>query len=689
HDHKYDPITQREFFQLYAYFNNIGERGTGKGVTANPILQTGSPLIDVPVERTEELETAHAALAAAKKSANARFRSWVEELPQPSKDPVWDEVEVTDAQSSSGMLLIQPDSSWIHDGPGGTRVKYTFRIRPGEGPVTALRLDALTDPKFSAPTRLSRSNNGNFVVTEFEVEANGEALAIAQATSTWEQDRFPVSQAVDGNPNSGWGVFRDEAQSVGAVFFLSETFHAKADTILTVSIHNNTHYPDHFPGRVALRTTGTAISAKDKIESREGPDLVRIAVLPEDQRNEEDRKSLRAAFDEGDLVLKTAERDLAGVERRMSADGFAEVPVMVMQEREGEVAPAYLLNRGSYLEPDMSEALPRMVPAALDQPEVQPGNRLELAQWIVSDQNPLTSRVIVNRMWQSLFGVGLVKTVEDFGLQSEYPSHPELLDWLAVEFRESGWDIRAMFELLLTSDAFQRSSVFSSDQREHDPENRFLARGPRYRLDGFAIRDVALQAAGLLDRSVGGQPVKPYQPEGLWATVSGRAGISYQTSEGGDLYRRSLYTYWKRAVNPPRQIIFDAAGREACNVSMRVTNTPLQALVLMNDVTFIEAARHLAERVIAEEKKLETNADPIAALYRLATGREITPRIHEVLSENRAWFTDHFAQNAEAANELLATGASGRDESIDPLTHAALTAVAHLVLNLDETITYE
>ena len=287
-------------------------------------------------------------------------------------------------------------------------------------------------------------------------------------------------------------------------------------------------------------------------------------------------------------------------------------------------------------------------------------------------------------MWQHLFSIGLVKTSEDFGLQGELPSHPELLDWLAVEFIESGWDIKKMYKLLVTSETFKQSSKSNSIINERDPENRLLAHGPRYRMDGFAIRDMALHASGLLNTQLGGPPVKPYQPTGLWQAVASNAGTRYKPSTGDALYRKSMYTYWKRAVAPPRQLIFDGSGREICNVRHKITNTPLQALALMNDVTFVESARHLAERMIKESPEA-----PLAYGYLLAKGHSPDAETLTILKRNRDHFLKHFKAAPEEAKSFLAIGESKRDESIDPVIHAAHASTAHLILNLDEVISIE
>ena len=314
----------------------------------------------------------------------------------------------------------------------------------------------------------------------------------------------------------------------------------------------------------------------------------------------------------------------------------------------------------------------------------QPANRLEFAQWLVSPANPLTARVTVNRFWQMFFGTGLVKTVEDFGAQGELPSHPELLDWLATEFVQSGWNVKAIQKTILMSATYRQASHVTPDLVQRDPENRLLARGPRVRLPAEVIRDQALAISGLLVEKQGGPSVKPYQPAGLWSELG---GADYKADTGEGLYRRSLYTFWKRTAPPPFMANFDSALRESCTVRESRTDTPLQALNLMNDVTFVEASRKMAERVLREGGS-ETDARLNYAL-RLATARTATAKDLETLRASLAWQRDVFTTNPAAAEELLSQGASPRDKTIPAAEHAAWTAICSLILNLDETVTKE
>jgi hypothetical protein len=344
---------------------------------------------------------------------------------------------------------------------------------------------------------------------------------------------------------------------------------------------------------------------------------------------------------------------------------------------------SFILVRGRYDQP--GERVGPGVPACL--PALSEGasrNRLGLARWIVDPQNPLTARVAVNRYWQMYFGTGLVKTVDDFGAQGEWPSHPELLDWLSTEFVRTGWNVKALQKTIVTSATYRQASKVTPDLLQRDPENRLLARGPRVRLTAEVIRDQALAASGLLVEKRGGPSVRPYQPPGLWKEL---ADSDYKQDHGENLYRRSLYTYWKRTVAPPTMITFDASTREACTVRESRTNTPLQALTLLNDVAFVEAARNLAQRVLttggtAPEARL-THA------FRLVTARRPSPTELGILLNDWQDQLARFRAQPAAARARVSIGESPRDEKLDLPELAAYTAAASLILNLDETITKE
>lgn len=366
---------------------------------------------------------------------------------------------------------------------------------------------------------------------------------------------------------------------------------------------------------------------------------------------------------------------------------FAKVPSsMVMQEME-EPRVAHILNRGQYDQPgaEVKRGTPAVLPPLT--PAHETPDRLDLARWLVDPNHPLTARVTVNRFWQNYFGTGIVKTAEDFGSQGEWPSHPELLDWLATEFLSSGWDVKHMQRLIVTSAAYRQASLVAPEKLAADPQNRLISRGPRFRLDAEAIRDTALAASGLLVRRLGGASVKPYQPAGIWEAVgyTDSNTARFQRDTGLDLYRRSMYTFWKRTAPPPSMLSFDAPSRESCTVRRSRTNTPLQALCLLNDEQFVEAARKFAERIMHEGG--EAPEARIDFAFRVVTGRHPAADELAILKNAFAENLAHFQENRAAAGELLQVGESPHDTEVDQAELASWTMVANILLNLNETIT--
>ena len=356
------------------------------------------------------------------------------------------------------------------------------------------------------------------------------------------------------------------------------------------------------------------------------------------------------------------------------------VMVMVMDQRKAP-RETYVLTRGTYNKPE-GEPLTRDVPAFLPAlPVDQTNNRLALAQWLFEENHPLTGRVTVNRIWQAFFGTGLVKTVEDFGIQGEKPSHPRLLDWLAVEFKESGWDVKALHKLIVMSATYRQRSKVTLKQLDQDPENRLLARGSRYRLPSWMIRDQALAASGLLVDRLGGMPVKPYQPAGIWKEAT-FGKIAYEQDSGEALYRRTVYTFWRRIVGPT--MLFDTASRQTCSVRSPQTNTPLHALVTLNDITYVEAARVLAQRVM---NNASSDDERIDMAFRLATARFPGDKERKVLIKRLDALRQQYTAAPSDAEELLAVGESTHDQTLDPVDLAAFTGISTLILNLDETLT--
>lgn len=381
-------------------------------------------------------------------------------------------------------------------------------------------------------------------------------------------------------------------------------------------------------------------------------------------------------------------RNLDAVQyKKLDTPDNGELVIMTMADMS-EPNKTYILKRGAYDAP-AEEVFPSAPESILSFSDSLPRNRLGLAQWLLDSQNPLTSRVTVNRYWDYIFGRGIVKTVEDFGNQGTLPSHPQLLDWLASTFMENGWDTKAMIKLMVMSSTYQQRSATSKQKRKIDSENIYLARGTRYRMPGDMIRDQALAASGLLNRKVGGPGVRPYQPDNLWSEVTAVGGgplAKYVLDVTKDLYRRSLYTFWKRTVPPPSMLTFDAATRDRCTISTQSTNTPLQALVLLNDPQYMEAARVMAQNIMAYNQTPEAN---ISVAFRKLTGRKPKENEIDILKEEYDKSLESFKENPELVNELLNVGDYFIDEDLDQQMLAAHTVTFSTILNLDETISKE
>ncbi|HVA50059.1 MAG TPA: PSD1 and planctomycete cytochrome C domain-containing protein [Pirellulales bacterium] len=422
----------------------------------------------------------------------------------------------------------------------------------------------------------------------------------------------------------------------------------------------------------------------DQSEKAAGlPDAIKAVLkLPARQRNRGQFEQLEKHWEKDAADYVAQVQKVRGAIDARDALNRSIARVMVMADTP-QPRQTFILEKGLYDKPrgSVTAAVPTKLPPL---PAGVPVNRLGLARWLVAPDHPLTARVTVNRIWQQFFGVGLVKTPEDFGVQGELPPHPELLDWLAAEFVESGWDVKRLCRLIVSSAVYRQSSAVSAALAERDPANRLLARGPRFRMPSWMIRDQALAAAGLLVGRVGGPPVNPYQPGDLWADITFDRK-HFQQDHGEALYRRSLYTFWRRIVAP--SLFFDSASRQICTVKHLRTNSPLHALTTLNDVTYIEAARALAERVLTAGPG-DIN-ERVSNIFRHVLARRPTAEELGVLTASVERLTREFAADPSAAAELLAVGESKRNESLDPIEHAAYTALASAVLNLDETLNKE
>ena len=432
--------------------------------------------------------------------------------------------------------------------------------------------------------------------------------------------------------------------------------------------------------QVFPRPTGQ--SAEQAAEAAKLPDPIKaILKLPPLDRNRDQLLQLEKQFEKSPPDYAKQIQDL-GTAREQRDNLQSSLPRVMVMEELPQPRKTFLLDKGLYNKPQ--ESVEAGVPASLPPlPPSSPHNRRGLAEWLIAAEQPLTGRVAVNRFWQQFFGVGLVKTAEDFGVQGERPQHPELLDWLAAEFRAGGWDVKRLCRRLVCSAAYRRSSQATAALVERDPENRLLARGPRYRLPAWMLRDQALAASGLLLTGVGGPPVNPYQPSGVWEETT-FGGKQYRQDHGASLYRRGLYTFWRRIVGPT--MFFDNAARQTCSVKQFRTNTPLHALATLNDVTYVEAARALAERAMLESP---TPAGRIELLFRLLLARSPSSAELPALLASLEKLQRHFQSDKPAAEKILAVGESPRAGQLDPAEHAAYAALAAAILNLDEALSKE
>ncbi|MDG2123954.1 MAG: PSD1 and planctomycete cytochrome C domain-containing protein [Verrucomicrobiales bacterium] len=690
HDHKYDPISQKEFYGMFAFFHNVPEQGKGPGKQGNfePTIRAPRPgdlqrmeeLGGLIVEAEAEVKFERARLSEVVAAWEEKFRAGEVEVKKSS----WSEADVTRVESTGGATFSRlEDGSWLAGGAVADTDVYevVVPVPAGVERVAGVMIECLPDPSLPVQS-VGRHANGNFVLSG--VSLAREEAKFVRAAASYEQKGWGVAKAVDGNAATGWAVdgpSRREASK--AAFFLDAPVVAKGG-VLGLKLHFEalaTHSMGRF--KVSLTAAGDA-----PLEGGEGISAAVVASLGKaaGERSAGERQQLRAYVEKNAAPeLAAAVAVLAGLKSEREAIGKKAPTVMVMREMD-RPRKTYVLERGEY--DKRGEEVSAMLPAAFPgMPEGEAMNRLGLARWIVAADNPLTSRVQVNRVWEMLFGTGLVKTSENFGTQADLPSHPELLDWLAAEFLRSGWDVKGILKTVVTSATYRQSSEAPAGEWVSDPENRLLARGPRFRVQAETVRDQALFLGGLLTEKLGGPSVYPYQPEGIWSEFNFYGNLrNYKHARDENLYRRSLYTIWKRTAAPPGMTLFDMPGREICTVKRSRTNTPLQALALLNDVTYVEASRAFAERMLGAGK---TVREQVEFGFRCATGRlpardELATLVGGFERRKAA-----FVKDERAAVALLEEGESAYSPVYDVATLAAMTTTASVLINLDETITKE
>ena len=706
HDHKFDPLTQADYYSLFAFFNQTPINGGGGNPQTPPVLEVPAESQRLEIDRLQqELAAVRERLAERSKALEAEQPAWEQEwLAKLDQPGAWKPLLPTAYAAEGQDFTLLEDGSLLSSGANPAQDSYRLTYRPGPMRATGIRLEALRHESMTAGG-LARSDSGNFVLTGLEIVvrrpgAEPRKIEIASGEASFEQGGFGIGGVWDNDPSTGWAVY--EGKPIDRDHQAVLRFSAPSDVIdgeeWVITLRHESPHAQHNIGRLRLAITEMP---QPTLGEAQQESLAAALRMPPDARGDEERKLIRRSQRESDAAHREIAAEVDVVDKRLASVRGGIPKVMIMGDQP-ERRPTFILQVGAYTKPgaEVSAAVPGFLP---DMSEGSPANRLGLARWLIDDRQPLMARVVVNRFWQSLFGIGLVKTPEDFGVQGEIPRHRELLDWLAADFRDSGCDVKRLLRQIVTSEVYQQSSRVTPETHERDPENRLLAHGPRRRLPAWMIRDQALAIGGLLVPKLGGQPVNGYQPAGIWeeATFGNKR---YQQDTGEALYRRTLYTFWRRIVAPT--MLFDNATRQTCTVSPFLTNTPLHALTTLNDTTYVEAARGMSQRVLAERARLlGANADGAvtaeasvldaaaadrAALawgFRLATARQPRDAEVEILLGRLAILREQFSAVADAANAFLAIGESPRDAAWEPGEQAAWAAVCSLILNLDETIT--
>ncbi len=687
HDHKFDPLTKKDYYSLFAFFNQTPVDGGGGDGKTKPVLAAPTP---EQVATLADLDKRSADLDARIKKRSAEIVAKQDEWEAKTLRAVgthvknsWMTLEPKEVKAEKQTLTVLDDKSVLASGPNPATDAYTFSAPLPNEKITAIRLEALRHESMTK-NGLARSDSGNFVLTNFEVKIRktGEADAaqkISSGQASFEQGGFKISNAFDADPKSGWAVhegrFVDREHE--AIFKFEKPIAAVLNSTLLVALRFDSSHVSHNMGRFRLSVTTEA----DPKLAQGKPNLESALKISKEKRSKEQAKIVADAFQNSDDDLKKLLTESARLKEQVDALNKSLPQVMVMEDM-AKPRKTFTLEKGLYNKTgdEVSAATPgSMTPM----PAAAPRNRLGLAQWLVSPENPLPARVTVNRFWQIFFGIGLVKTPEDFGVKAEFPKHPELLDFLASEFRDSGWNVKKLIRLIVTSRTYCQSSRMTPQSRERDPENRLLARGPRFRMPAWMLRDQALAASGLLVEKIGGPPVKPYQPPGVWEEAS-FGNLRYNQDKGEALYRRSLYTFWRRIVGPVE--FFDTQARSTCTVKPTRTNTPLHALTTLNDTTFVEAARVLAEHAMTAAPSSD---DRLKFIYSAVLSRTPSQEESVVLLEGLARRQKQFETALDDARKFLNVGESKRNEKLNAAEHAAWTVVCLTVLNLDEALTLE
>jgi Protein of unknown function (DUF1553)/Protein of unknown function (DUF1549)/Planctomycete cytochrome C len=716
HDHKYDPITQKEFYQFFSLFNNVPESGTitgssnRQGGNSEPIVRVPNPQLNSELARLKETwETKEKELVAAQAKIGEWQASWEKRLVAQanSTESVWTLLEPKQVESKNKKgtkITRQSDATWLVSGKNPEFDTYTISTPLASAPITGILLE--TFPDASLPNQsLGRYDNGNYVLSDVQVEVTAPSLQkptranLVRVEADYNQAGWEIGLLLDGNAKNGWAVDGPTNRDPHRAMFLFEqplSVPEKASLVVRL-VHDALN--GHNIGKFRLSfTTAASTAVQLNGEGRPPAKILDIVNKPREKRSAAEQKELSQFMrTDSEYPLRAIEAEIAAAKKEYEGHDDKLPTCMVMAEMP-KPRDTFVLIRGQYDKPGdkVSAGLPAALPPL---PAGENMNRLGLARWLVSPEHPLTARVWVNRAWERFFGVGIVKSSENFGMQSEYPSHKELLDWLAVEFRDpqslppvnghaaQAWDMKALQKLIVMSATYRQASAVTPELLQKDPENRLLARGPRFRLSAELIRDQALSLSGLLVDKIGGPSVRPYMPEGVWDETSVYGDLlRYKSDDGEGLYRRTMYTIWKRTAAPPTMLMFDSPSREFCSAKRSRTNTPLQALSLLNEITFVEAARSLGSQMMKVE---QSPAERIRWAFRSATSRTANAEETAILLKGFERRLEKFKADPEAAKKLIAFGSSKADPNIDACELAAYTMTANVILNLDEVVTKE
>ena len=672
HTHKFDPFTIQDFYSLGAFFADVQESPIGRREPGMPVPTEEQQAKLTEIDTLIGAATVQLAQFAEERATTASSES--------AASVVWQPVTPTETQvQGDSELTTLPDGSLKSKGKVAAKENYLLRLKLPAAAVTGVRLEAIADPDLPEKGP-GTASNGNYVLTEFKVEtlaADGpKPVKLTRAVADFSQSGHDVGTAIDGNNASGWAVLDQIGRGHEALFQTEKPFGAVGDEI-QIQLQFQSQYAQHNIGRFRI-----SLTTSNKPVEQGAPPAVQAALAVEASKRTPDQKAAIMTYLRDSSPELQPQRDALKQLQDEKAALLKTVPASLIST-SGAPRTVRILARGNWMDDSGAEVTPQ-IPSQF-KPLAAEGrrlNRLDLAQWMTSKENPLTSRVFMNRLWKLYFGQGLSKTVEDLGTQGEWPTHPELLEWLAVEFRDSGWNMQQMIRLIVMSETYRRSSVLSAEAKAADPFNRLLSSQSRVRLDAEFIRDNALAVAGLLSPRIGGESDFPYQPAGYWEYLN-FPGRTWPDDSGERQHRRGMYTHWQRSFLHPSLLAFDAPSREECVADRPRSNTPQQALTLLNDPTYLEAARALATRILKEGGR-ETPTR-LKWAYRQVLTRDPHPAEIALLEGVLQKQSERFKSDPAAAKQLLTVGQALADVNAEEL--AAWTSVARILLNLHETIT--